>query len=276
MNDNLDKSPLGKKNTYKSTYDKSLLFPISRDEKRKEIGIDKNHLPFYGYDLFNAYEVSWLNQNGKPLVKIAQIYYNASSDYLIESKSLKLYLNSFNNNNFSNENEVIRTIQKDLKEFLKTDVHVSFKDLSTKDQIFSPSAICIDEIDVIAPKYNKVDSNIIELEKTKTQVSESLYSNLLKSNCLITGQPDWGTIEINYTGQGINHESLLKYIISYRNHNEFHEQCIERIFMDIKNICNTKSLSVLGRYTRRGGIDINPFRSTNEHFKISNQRLIRQ
>jgi len=277
MTKNIGASPLGKNNIYKDIYDKSLLFAIERKEKRDELGINPLKLPFYGYDLFNAYEISWLNTNNKPLAKMAQIVYNANSKYLVESKSLKLYFNSFNNTNFTSKTEVIDIIKNDLQEILSTDVDVKLFTLNKEESLKVPYGKCIDDLDISTHKHTFVNKDILKLnEKNNPYFTEALYSNILKSNCLVTGQPDWGSIEINYIGNPINHSSLLEYIISYRNHNEFHEQCIERIFIDILDILRPTSLTILGRYTRRGGIDINPFRSTEKNFRIFNSRLIRQ
>lgn len=285
MNDALDKkyyakpeqSELGRSSEYDSDYNPDRLFAVPRDAKRIEIGINPNKLPFYGFDYWNHYEVSWLNEKGKPIVALAEIIYDCSTNYLIESKSLKLYFNSFNNTRFKHSEEVKLTIERDLAKHLDAEVQVNI--LSLKEQALarievSPQGQCIDDLDVscsvylIKPEYLCTEGN---------QIEEVLYSDLLKSNCLVTNQPDWGTVQIAYKGNKINQEGLLKYIVSFRNHNEFHEQCIERIFVDIMRHCNPEKLTVYGRYTRRGGLDINPFRST-ERIKPQglNQRLIRQ
>lgn len=272
-----NESELGKKSDYAASYDPNRLYPIARAGKRKEIGIDPSKLPFFGFDCWNHYEVSWLNNKGKPMVAMAEIIYDCSSPNLIESKSLKLYFNSFNNCKFNDVVELENTIQKDLKERVETDVFVQVHTLETIKHAAihkSFSGENIDELDVectvylVEPAYLSVSNEIVE---------EVLCSDLLKSNCLVTNQPDWGSVQIAYKGKKINREGLLKYLVSYRNHNEFHEQCIERIFVDIMHYCNPESLTVYGRYTRRGGLDINPFRSTERpSLKDKNIRLIRQ
>ncbi len=270
-------SDLGKQTTYDQTYNPQRLYPIPRAGKRREIGIDADHLPFYGFDCWNHYEVSWLNERGKPMVAIAQLYYDCQSPFIVESKSLKLYFNSFNNFVFHSIAQLQKTIQNDLEAILETAVVVVVQllnqsSLSTLMQHFAGE--CLDDLDVECSVYT-VNPNY--LETNATQVCESLYSDLLKSNCLVTSQPDWGSVQIQYRGRQINREGLLRYIVSFRNHNEFHEQCIERIFVDIMHHCKPDELTVYGRYTRRGGLDINPYRSTQKvDFEKMNQRLIRQ
>lgn len=270
-------SELGKKSDYDATYNPEKLFAISRDLKRQEIGVDPNNLPFAGYDCWNHYEVSWLNDKGKPVVGIGEIFYDCTSPNLVESKSLKLYFNSFNNTKIASIEALEQVIEKDLSACLKANVNVRISPLdkaSTHTSTQSLSGECLDELDIECSKYTVAPEFLNTGDEI---VSETLYSNLLKSNCLVTHQPDWGSVQISYTGKKINREGLLKYIVSFRNHNEFHEQCIERIFVDLMNHCQMESLTVYGRYTRRGGLDINPFRTTKHHqFKKDNVRLIRQ
>jgi 7-cyano-7-deazaguanine reductase len=266
--------PLGRKTEYTSEYDKSLLFPIPRELKRKEIGI-RDLLPFNGFDIWNAFEISWLDFNGKPHVAIGEFVFPATSDNIIESKSFKLYLNSFNNTQFKTKDDITETIKNDLSQATNSDVTV--KIIYLNDYNNSVHA----NLDGINIDENKIESkNFVlnrEILRTDNQiVSETLNSNLLKSNCLITNQPDWGSVMVKYTGKKIDHSSLLSYIVSYRNHNEFHEQCIERIFSDILEICKPTELSVYARYTRRGGLDINPFRTNEDGFTVENIRLNRQ
>ncbi|AZL15934.1 NADPH-dependent 7-cyano-7-deazaguanine reductase QueF [Rickettsiales endosymbiont of Stachyamoeba lipophora] len=270
----LENSPLGQKTTYQNKYTPALLFPIARIHKRVEIGIDDHHLPFIGYDIWNAYEVSWLNPKGKPIVQLLEIIYPANSKFIIESKSLKLYLNSFNNTSFNSSDEALQTIKQDLEQTLQTRITLNLVDPETKLGIEAPQGTLIDYLEVEITEYFP-NPKLLVIKQDITH--ETVYSNLLKSNCLITSQPDWGTIIIKYHGQQIDHASLLKYIISFRDHNEFHEQCVERIFKDIMDQCDPKILTVYARYTRRGGIDINPVRSNDPQFIIpQNLRLIRQ
>lgn len=289
---------LGQKTAYINQYDPSLLFPVTRKNKRDEIGIDSNNLPFNGYDIWNHYEVSWLNSKGKPVVAIAEISYDCTTSNIIESKSLKLYFNSFNNTKINSIQELENIISKDLSQCVKGAVVVkiiglsSFNKLKNYDinqinfnNIFD-NIIYLDNLNITCDKYLVYPDYLsVENNNNTNIISENLYSDLLKSNCLVTNQPDWGSVVISYTGNKINHEGLLKYIISYRDHNEFHEQCVERIFYDILTYCKPLELTVFARYTRRGGIDINPYR-TNKINKLNklnelnqdslNYRLIRQ
>lgn len=271
----LANSELGKKSQYISEYDSTLLFPIPRKIKRDEIGVDDNNLPFYGVDIWNHYEVSWLNTNGKPEVAIVVIEVPANSPCIIESKSMKLYFNSFNNYKVANIDLLNTIIKQDLSNAAGAKVNISILSLDTHLlNINKVDGVCLDSLDITVSEYT-VNPNLLKVDDSK-QVTEKLYSNLLKSNCLVTNQPDWATIFIEYTGTQIDHESLLKYIISFRNHNEFHEQCVERIFTDVLKVCNPRELTVYARFTRRGGLDINPIRSSQKINAYSNLRLIRQ
>ncbi len=272
-----EQSELGKKTTYEATYNPNKLHPIPRDNKRAELGVTTANLPFFGYDFWNHYEVSWLNPKGKPIVAIAELVFNCASPNLIESKSMKLYFNSFNGTKFRDENAVAEVIKRDLEQRVSSNVAINIIPLTHIKEQIVPSSFeshCIDHLDVTCDHYT-VDSSLLQIEEQF--VKETLYSDLLKSNCLVTGQPDWGSIEICYEGKKINHESLLKYIVSFREHTEFGEHCVERIFMDIMKQCAPQKLTIHGRYTRRGGIDINSVRSTHELVVIpKNVRLCRQ
>lgn len=270
-------SELGRKSDYDPFYNPDKLFPISRKIKRDEISVP-DLLPFYGFDIWNHYEVSWLNQKGKPVVALAEIIYGAETPNIIESKSMKLYFNSFNNYKFTDANTVKRTIEKDLSLRVGGDVFVSLHLLPLQSEVFTVHDLtgeCLDDLDIECISY-AVDVNHLSVEDC--QVEETIYSNLLKSNCLVTNQPDWGSVQISYKGNKIKREGLLQYIVSFRNHNEFHEQCVERIFMDIMRYCHPDELTVYARYTRRGGLDINPIRSTRkiDLADIKNTRLFRQ
>ncbi|MCD6046868.1 MAG: cyclohydrolase [Gammaproteobacteria bacterium] len=262
MTDHLKDSPLGKISSYQDQYEAGLLFAIPRLEKRQELGIT-GAWPFYGEDLWTAYEVSWLSPSGKPEVAIAEWTIPADSPYLIESKSIKLYLNSFNQTVFNDCPSVAATISKDLSEAAGRVVSVqlfSLDEYFEKRPLTKFDGVCLDQQNVAIQTYE----NSINLLRTESeeQVHEVLYSDLLKSNCLVTGQPDWGSVQIAYTGAKIDRQALLQYLVSFRLHNEFHEQCVERIFTDIWRACAPKMLSVYARYTRRGGLDINPIRSS--------------
>ncbi|MCB1827857.1 MAG: NADPH-dependent 7-cyano-7-deazaguanine reductase QueF [Coxiellaceae bacterium] len=249
---------------------------MARATKREEMAINPEALPFHGVDIWNHYEVSWLNPKGKPNVATAEIRYECSTPFIVESKSLKLYFNSLNNSEFATPEQIEKTIQQDLEKIIGAPVSVCITPLaqayptSYRAQLDGES---IDDLDVSCHNYTVDTSTLIT---THEQVTETLTSDLLKSNCLVTNQPDWGSVQINYSGNKIDRAGLLQYIVSFRNHNEFHEQCIERIFVDIMAHCHPTELTVYGRYTRRGGIDINPLRSTNPTSRVSNDRLMRQ
>lgn len=256
-----EQSALGKQTDYDAHYNPDQLFSIPRKGKRDEIGVPEA-LPFFGCDAWTHYEVSWLNDKGKPVVAIAHLSYGCDTPCLIESKSMKLYFNSLNNTRFENEAAVSAIVKSDLEARVGGEVTVSIIPLATiRDTTLLAGfpGECLDELDIECTTYT-VDPSSLSTEAT--QVQETLTSNLLKSNCLVTHQPDWGSVQIAYRGNKINREGLLRYLVSFRNHNEFHEQCIERIFMDIMKHCQPEALSVYGRYTRRGGLDINPYRST--------------
>lgn len=273
---NPESSELGKKSEYDAHYNPDKLFAIPRKLKRDEIGVT-DPLPFSGYDVWNHYEVSWLNQKGKPVAAIAEIIYSCDTPRIIESKSMKLYFNSLNNTRFEDADTVQKTIANDIAERVGGVVIVNIKTLPLEqDDVLNanPAGYCLDHLDIECFVY-EVKPDILFVEDREAE--EVVYSNLLKSNCLVTNQPDWGSVEIRYRGRQINHENLLKYIVSFRNHNEFHEQCIERIFVDITRYCKPASLTVIGRYTRRGGVDINPFRTSDFNIgPIVNKRLCRQ
>lgn len=269
-----NQSLLGKKTVYCSGYHPQLLFPIPRQEKRDELAIDAQSLPFQGLDIWTAYEVSWLNLKGKPVVAIADFSFSADSPNLIESKSFKLYLNSFNGTRFENLETVAQTMMDDLSKASGTEVYAELRRVDEDETLLGGlPGECLDELDIEVDAY-QVQSSLLTLASDEV-IFETLNSHLLKSNCLVTGQPDWGSVVIRYEGPAINHESLLRYLISFREHDEFHEQCVERIFTDIMKHCQPENLTVYARYVRRGGLDINPYRSNFEdEFDIS--RLVRQ
>ncbi len=269
-------SPLGKTITYQAEYDPSLLFPIPRSGKRTEIGITSAP-PFMGMDIWNAYELSWLNARGKPRVALANFLVPADSPNIIESKSFKLYLNSFNQTRLSGEDELIAHLTHDLSTAAGANVSVNLTEPErfSSQRITEMDGYCIDNLDIEVETYTPTPE-LLHCDTSPAPVKELLTSNLLKSNCLVTGQPDWASVQIQYVGTPINRESLLKYLISFRNHNEFHEQCVERIFMDILHKCQPMKLAVYARYTRRGGLDINPWRSNFSTALPPNQRTARQ
>ena len=281
-------SQLGKAASYIDQYDASLLFPIARAVKRVEIGIT-GALPFVGADMWSAFELSWLNQRGKPQVALAHFTVPCETPNIIESKSFKLYLNSFNNTRFADVEAVRSRLRSDLSEAVwrpatplmdasappSIGVRILPSDLFDREPVHELDGLSLDRLDVACDRYTPAP-DLLKVEQGEAPVSEVLVSNLLKSNCLVTGQPDWGSVQISYSGTPMDQESLLQYIVSYRNHNEFHEQCVERIFMDIWTRCKPTRLAVYARYTRRGGLDINPFRSSYAQALPPNIRTARQ
>jgi 7-cyano-7-deazaguanine reductase len=270
-------SPLGQPVRYRDTYAPELLFPIARRLKRDELGLGAGALPFVGEDLWNAYELSWLNPRGKPVVAIGTFRVPAASPRLIESKSLKLYLNSFNQHRFVAPALVRDTLVRDLSEAAGAPVAVAIQTLSRRPSrvIDYPHGVLLDEIDLDIDRFEP-EPAFLQADAEADEVSETLYSHLLKSNCLVTGQPDWGTIVVRYIGAPIDRAGLLRYVVSFRNHNEFHEQCVERMFCDLLQRCAPRHLAVWARYTRRGGLDINPFRSTGHFPSPENIAEVRQ
>ncbi|AYN24767.1 NADPH-dependent 7-cyano-7-deazaguanine reductase QueF [Buchnera aphidicola] len=252
------------------------LQPISRKKHRKKIRLNYINLPFIGRDIWTLYELSWLNKNGLPKVAIAKIEIDINSINIVESKSLKTYINSFNQIQFDNDINFIKILTDDLTKCVCGQVSVKLFSLDEikKQKISDFRGTCIDNQNIKIESY-KYDPSLLMIDSKKKITKESLYTHLFKSNCPATQQPDWASMYITYIGLPINHDSLLRYLISFRSHNEFHEECIERIFNDINKICKPEKLTVYGRYTRRGGIDINPWRS-NTIFSPCFIRLARQ
>ena len=259
---------------YKDRYDPHLLSPISRQPQREEIGIQAP-LPFWGADIWTAYELSWIDARGKPQIAIAALYFPADSPQLIESKSLKQYLNSFNQTSFENAHSVQKILLQDLSRASSSPVEVLLKlpEVFGQEQIEELAGESLDRLEVGVRDY-RVNPDFLEVGAPV--VEETLVSNLLKTNCPITGQPDWAAIQIRYRGPRMKRAGLLRYLVSYRQHQDFHENCVERIFMDLSRRCRPEKLTVYARYTRRGGIDINPFRTNFEttrpvHFRTARQ-----
>lgn len=267
---------LGQKTDYANQYDPSLLQPVPRSLNRDDLNLG-DELPFQGCDIWTLYELSWLNEKGLPQVAIGEVSIPATSANLIESKSFKLYLNSFNQTRFASWDDVEKTLIKDLSQCAGETVSVTVRSVVdyTDSVIVTMHGECIDDQEIEITSYD-FDETLLEGATEDERVEESLHSHLLKSNCLITNQPDWGSVEIRYAGKKINREALLRYLVSFREHNEFHEQCVERIFTDIMKFCQPESLTVYARYTRRGGLDINPYRSNQQSQPTHNQRMARQ
>jgi 7-cyano-7-deazaguanine reductase len=269
-------SPLGKSSEYISTYTPSLLFPIPRTAKWAELGLTAETLPYRGVDFWNCYELSWLLPSGKPVVAIGEFCIPADSPNIIESKSFKLYLNSLNQTPFASQVEVVSTLEKDLSAAAGKPVGVrirSLKDIEAEGIVPVPG-VCVDDLDVTVNSYDRPQPELLRCDESRV-VEEALHSHLLKSNCPVTSQPDWGSVAVEYRGAALDHASFLAYIVSFRQHSDFHEQCVERIFMDLQSLLKPEKLTVYARYVRRGGLDINPYRST-EKLTLENGRLARQ
>jgi 7-cyano-7-deazaguanine reductase len=276
MTNTPDQSPLGKSSAYQTAYTPELLFPIPRQQKRDELGLSGT-LPFFGIDIWNAYELSWLNLRGKPQVAIATFTVPADSPNIVESKSFKLYLNSFNQTRLANTDALLALLREDLSNAFGANVHIA---LATPEEfgrfkMGELDGLPLDRLDVEIDHYRPAPE-LLKAKHDEAIVEETLVSHLLKSNCLVTGQPDWASVQIQYAGPQIDQESLLKYLIGFREHNEFHEQCVERIFMDILRQCKPNKLAVYARYTRRGGLDINPWRANFSTGRPPNLRGARQ
>ncbi len=282
-------SLLGQSTAYTQHYAPKLLYPIARNTNRRGIGIaDGAPLPFMGADLWTAFELSWLNPKGKPQVAIAHITVPCESPHIVESKSFKLYLNSFNQSMFESAAAVRSAIQRDVSHVLwqgspeqagdlppLAGVRLLEHDAFGDESVGQLEGLLLDRLDVECTTYEPAPQ-LLTVHADEPNVSEVLVSHLLKSNCLVTNQPDWGSVQVSYTGAPIDQAGLLQYIVSFRQHNEFHEQCVERMFTDIWARCQPSRLAVYARYTRRGGLDINPFRTSHPVASPANVRLARQ
>lgn len=271
----LQNAPLGKASEYPDRYDPSLLFPVARDENRRRIGLNDGRWPWFGEDLWQAWEVSWLRLSGVPAVAWAEIRFPAASPSIIESKSLKLYLNSFNQSAFSSPEQVAKTITDDLSSACGAAVQVDMKSVDEPGDAFGrPQGYeLIDDEPVSDVVYEYSPES---LSAGGEVVTEKLCSHLLKSNCPVTGQPDWATLMVSYTGPKLDRAGLLKYVVSFRQKQDFHEHCVETVFTDLMAQCQPEKLMVCARYTRRGGLDINPWRATEPTQDGSSGRLVRQ
>lgn len=269
----VESSPLGKQSNYITSYQPDLLYPITRRQLWKETGLYSKQ-PYYGMDIWNAYEVSWLNRKGLPQMALAQVCIPCGSQNIIESKSFKLYLNSFNQTHLTDQNELLQRLQQDLTQSAEGNVQVYLFGLDDPAMTVVPiSGECIDTQDIAINRYHP-DTNLLQVTDAGYR-QEKLYSHLLKSNCPVTGQPDWATLVVDYQGPTIDRAGLLAYIVSFRKYGDFHEQCVERIFLDILQHCKPEQLTVFARYVRRGGLDINPYRSTKP-LRFNHHRTLRQ
>lgn len=274
---------LGETTSYPKNYDASILFAISRhlgrDEVLKQTGIQADKLTA-GVDVWQAFELSWLNLQGICKVAIARIRVPANSPNIVESKSLKLYLNSLNFTKFGDMAEVQALIQKDLSACVGAEVSVEIVPLGGSGfEVQEPLGICIDEVldaegEVIA--CDDINSAILSQPPVHQVMTYQFHTNLLRSNCPVTSQPDWGTLSVSITtNKALDYQKILRYVLTFRQHNGFHEQCVERIFADLLVNFEPSSLMVQANYTRRGGIDINPVRVLN-HALPAVTRQVRQ
>jgi 7-cyano-7-deazaguanine reductase len=278
-----EQSQLGRVSAYADQYDPGLLFPIARATQREAMGIREGALPFFGADLWTAFELSWLNPRGKPQLAIAHFTVPCETPNIIESKSFKLYLNSFNSSVFVDQDAVRQRLRADLSEAVwrgsdrtgSVGVKLVPPAAFENEKVRELSGFDLDRLDIECTQYQPAPE-LLSSDTTQAPVTETLSSRLLKSNCLVTGQPDWGSVEIRYSGPQIDQAGLLAYIVSFRNHNEFHEPCVERIFTDVWRRCQPNKLAVYARYTRRGGLDINPFRTSWPQALPDNVRMARQ
>ncbi len=270
----LEHAPLGRDSAYPERYDAALLYPIPRAANRAPLGIGEGALPFVGEDEWHAFETSWLNARGKPVVAVARFRLPADSANLIESKSWKLYLNGFNQTRFESREAVAEILKRDLAAAAGAPVAVEL--FAVDDEALTPRSLpgeCLDDLDIEVDRYTPSAELLTVGDEI---VEETLYSHLLKSNCPVTGQPDWGSVLIRYRGPRLDREGLLRYLIGYRQHQDFHEHCVEHIFMDLLERARPERLLVLARYVRRGGLDISPWRGTPGERPPEPLRLARQ
>ncbi|MDI9245200.1 NADPH-dependent 7-cyano-7-deazaguanine reductase QueF [Marinobacter sp. CHS3-4] len=268
-------APLGKSSEYPDSYDPTLLFPVARDVNRRRIGLEDGRWPWFGEDLWQGWEISWLRPSGVPAVAWAEISVPCASPSIVESKSMKLYLNSLNQAVFSSPDRVREVIEQDLSSVSGGAVSVTLHSVDDSGRLAGrpDGFVLIDDEPVEGVEYH-YQPEVLRADADR-QISERLCSHLLKSNCPVTGQPDWASVLIEYTGAAIDRASLLKYVVGFRQTQDFHEHCVETMFTDLMARCAPEALTICARYTRRGGLDINPLRSTQPDASLG-PRLIRQ
>jgi 7-cyano-7-deazaguanine reductase len=270
----LDRSPLGRATDYPDRYDPALLFPIERAAQREAIGLH-GALPFGGVDLWTAYEISWLDARGKPEVAIGEFRVPCDSPALVESKSLKLYIGSFAQEPAGTIDDLARRIEVDLSRACGASVAVALASVD-RSRAGVLAELPGDSIDAIAIATDAYEPDAAALSAAGPEGEETLRSALFRSRCPVTGQPDCGDVMLRYRGRRIDRAGLLRYLVSYRRHAAFHENCVERMFVDILQRCAPQALTVYARFMRRGGIDINPFRSNFERDPPPGARTVRQ
>lgn len=274
--DPINQSSLGKPVVYSGSYDPGLLFPIPRALQRQALGIG-DPLPFIGVDIWNAFELSWLDARGKPRVALAEFRVPATSPNIIESKSFKLYLNSYMQTRIPDTEALRQRLAGDLSAAAGAPVSVVLGTPTSKQSalIENLEGEVIDDLPIEISHYGPPQPDFLH-SNPDAVVEESLVSHVFKSNCPVTGQPDWASVQLHYQGPRLGRDGLLRYLVSYREHDDFHEHCVERIFVDVLARCAPSRLSVYARYTRRGGLDINPFRATPGWLMPDNTRTSRQ
>ncbi|MGI9260547.1 MAG: NADPH-dependent 7-cyano-7-deazaguanine reductase QueF [Woeseiaceae bacterium] len=252
-------NPLGQSAEYPQEYAPEVLFAIPRTESRATLGIDAD-LPFQGSDIWNAWDFTWLDNRGQPVAGTASFSIDADSPNIVESKSLKLYLGSFAMTRYEDGVDIVKALYDDLTKLTGLPVSVAI------DSNFDENVRVIEQLpgqnidkQPMTRWSDEVDPEL--LRAADETVTETLHTNLLRSLCPVTGQPDIGSLMIHYRGPRIDRSSLIDYIVSFRQHEDFHETCVERMFLDIKEHCGPDELTVYACYNRRGGIDINPFRT---------------
>lgn len=267
---------LGHSVVYPVEYAPELLFPVARAAQRSSLGL-QGTVPFYGNDVWNAYEISWLSLKGKPQVALGRFTFPCTTANIIESKSLKLYLNSLNQSRFASIKDVAACLEKDLSRAAGAPVEIELSAFSQHvgEPLGDLNGFCLDDLDIEASEY-QYRADLLVPQAYGKRVDETLVSHLLRSNCPVTGQPDWGSVQISYEGPAVDKEALLRYLIAFRLHQEFHEHCIERIYVDFWERLQPSRLAVVGCYTRRGGLDINPWRASTDATPILTPRLVRQ
>jgi 7-cyano-7-deazaguanine reductase len=270
----IPENPLGRPTAFPRHYAPETLFAVPRIHGREALGLSAQ-LPFHGEDLWNAWELSWLDPKGRPMVAVVELRFPAASPNLIESKSLKLYFNSLASTRYGSVASVQVLIARDLGTCAGVPVEVRLRtgSVASDHAVSDLQGVCIDNVPA-GFGAAAVDAQLLRSDPG-TPVTESLHSHLLRSLCPVTQQPDTGSILISYHGPKIDRSALLEYLVSFRDHEAFHEACVEKIFVDLKSRCAPERLTVYARYNRRGGLDINPFRSDFEE-QPPNLRLWRQ
>jgi len=277
MQDELARSALGKTSVQPAAYDPALLFAVPRASAREALGIDASApLPFVGQDVWTAYELSWLDARGKPMAAMGELRVPAASPHLVESKSLKLYLNGFNAERLESADALRARVVEDLSR--ATGAQVSLE-LIGRNSPFGPSVTrageSLDALDLSIEHYGPPLPELLTSDPER-RVEETLATDAFKSNCPVTGQPDFASVWIRYRGARIDRAALLRYLVSYREHAALHEQCVERIFCDLQSRCSPDALAVAARFTRRGGLDINPQRASRAYAVDWPGRTLRQ